>query len=115
MFIHVSVLARLRIRARLHARLTRGAAASRRQARVRLPTRLALEFRARTSKGNLTRILHLSTVAHIQLSKMEEDGPLLNFFPDPPPFFKHFTAENLKRLKELENEASNGAESTTDA
>lgn len=45
---------------------------------------------------------------------MEEDGPLLNFFPDPPPFFKHFTTENLKRLKELENEASNGAEPTTD-
>ncbi len=46
---------------------------------------------------------------------MAEDGPLLNFFPDPPPFFKHFTAENLERLKEIEEEASNGAESSTNA
>ncbi|KAF2998491.1 Mediator of RNA polymerase II transcription subunit 7 [Curvularia kusanoi] len=45
---------------------------------------------------------------------MAEDGPLLNFFPDPPPFFKHFTAENLARLKEAENAASNGANTTAD-
>lgn len=45
---------------------------------------------------------------------MDEDGPLLNAFPDPPPFFKHFTTENLERLKETENEASNGAERSTD-
>ncbi|KAJ4988280.1 hypothetical protein SVAN01_06215 [Stagonosporopsis vannaccii] len=46
---------------------------------------------------------------------MEEDGPLLNFYPDPPPFFKHFTAENLERLKEIENKASSGSGPTTDA
>ncbi|KAH6629047.1 mediator complex, subunit Med7 [Boeremia exigua] len=44
---------------------------------------------------------------------MAEDGPLLNFFPDPPPFFKHFTTENLDRLRDIENEASNGAEAST--
>lgn len=43
---------------------------------------------------------------------MAEDGPLLNFFPDPPPFFKHFTTENLDRLKEIESEASNGSGAT---
>jgi mediator of RNA polymerase II transcription subunit 7 len=41
---------------------------------------------------------------------MTEEGPLLNYFPDPPPFYKHFTTENLERLKEIENEASNSAE-----
>ncbi|OSS47062.1 hypothetical protein B5807_10103 [Epicoccum nigrum] len=39
---------------------------------------------------------------------MAEDGPLLNFFPDPPPFFKHFTTENLARLKEAESAVSSG-------
>lgn len=37
---------------------------------------------------------------------MAEEGPPLNYFPDPPPFFKHFTAENLKRLKDIEKQAS---------
>lgn len=45
---------------------------------------------------------------------MAEDGPLLNFFPDPPPFFKHFTTENLARLKEAESAASNGDDTAHD-
>ncbi|KAI8931619.1 hypothetical protein NX059_011271 [Plenodomus lindquistii] len=36
------------------------------------------------------------------------DPPALSFFPDPPPFFKHFTTENIARLKELEDEALGG-------
>lgn len=43
---------------------------------------------------------------------MAEDGPALNPFPDPPPFFKYFTTENLKRLQDIENGASNGAETS---
>lgn len=43
---------------------------------------------------------------------MAEEGPLLNYFPDPPPFFKHFTTENLARLQDIENEASNGTDTS---
>ncbi|KAF2624514.1 hypothetical protein BU25DRAFT_154801 [Macroventuria anomochaeta] len=43
---------------------------------------------------------------------MAEDGPLLNYFPDPPPFFKHFTTKNIERLKEIEKEADNGTEAS---
>ncbi|KAF3042729.1 Mediator of RNA polymerase II transcription subunit 7 [Didymella heteroderae] len=40
----------------------------------------------------------------------DEEEPIpLQPFPDPPPFFKHFTTENLKRLQDLENAASHGA------
>ncbi|KAJ4371758.1 Mediator of RNA polymerase II transcription subunit 7 [Didymella sp. IMI 355093] len=35
----------------------------------------------------------------------EEQKPLQPF-PDPPPFFKHFTAENLKRLQDIGDSAS---------
>jgi mediator of RNA polymerase II transcription subunit 7 len=38
----------------------------------------------------------------------EEQKPLQPF-PDPPPFFKHFTAENLKRLQGIEDSASDDA------
>lgn len=44
---------------------------------------------------------------------MEEDGPVINYWPDPPPFYKHFTTDNLERIKEIESKASNDAESTT--
>lgn len=40
---------------------------------------------------------------------MAEDGPLLNYFPDPPPFFKYFTTANLERLKEIENASADQA------
>ncbi|CAA9966082.1 hypothetical protein CFE70_009478 [Pyrenophora teres f. teres 0-1] len=36
----------------------------------------------------------------------EDEDLILSFFPDPPPFYKHFTTENLKRLKEIEEEAT---------
>ena len=36
----------------------------------------------------------------------DDEDIKLNFFPDPPPFYKHFTTENLTRLKELEKEAA---------
>ena len=45
---------------------------------------------------------------------MAEEGPPLNYFPDPPPFFKHFTTENLNRLRDIEKEATNGAEVLSD-
>ena len=45
---------------------------------------------------------------------MAEEGPLLNAYPDPPPFYKHFTTENLERLHEIENEASNSAKTSKD-
>lgn len=45
---------------------------------------------------------------------MEEEGAVLNYWPDPPPFYKHFTTENLERLKEIERDASSDAENTTD-
>ena len=36
----------------------------------------------------------------------DDEDIKLNFFPDPPPFYKHFTTENLARLKEIEKEAA---------
>jgi mediator of RNA polymerase II transcription subunit 7 len=38
--------------------------------------------------------------------RQQEDGILLNFFPDPPPFYKHFTADNQNRLEEIQKEAT---------
>ncbi|KAJ8117928.1 hypothetical protein OPT61_g970 [Boeremia exigua] len=46
---------------------------------------------------------------------MAEDGPLLNFFPDPPPFFKHFTADNLERLKDITGGTGNSTQISADA
>lgn len=46
----------------------------------------------------------------MQPPAMAEDGPALNPFPDPPPFFKYFTTENLKRLQDIESLASDSAE-----
>ncbi|KAF3048668.1 Mediator of RNA polymerase II transcription subunit 7 [Didymella keratinophila] len=40
----------------------------------------------------------------------EENTVPLQPYPDPPPFFRHFTTENLKRLQDIEDEASNGVE-----
>jgi mediator of RNA polymerase II transcription subunit 7 len=36
----------------------------------------------------------------------EDEDIVLSFFPDPPPFFKHFTTENLARVADIENEAA---------
>ncbi|CAG5141543.1 uncharacterized protein ALTATR162_LOCUS964 [Alternaria atra] len=36
----------------------------------------------------------------------EDEDIKLNFFPDPPPFYKYFTTENLTRLKDIEKEAA---------
>lgn len=38
---------------------------------------------------------------------MAEDGSggLQNFFPPPPPFYKHFTSKNLDRLNKLKESA----------
>lgn len=44
---------------------------------------------------------------------MADEEKILQPFPDPPPFFKHFTTDNLKRLQEIENEASNATESSS--
>ncbi|KAF1925956.1 mediator of RNA polymerase II transcription subunit 7 [Didymella exigua CBS 183.55] len=37
---------------------------------------------------------------------MADEEKVLQLFPDPPPFFKHFTTDNLKRLQDIEDEAS---------
>jgi mediator of RNA polymerase II transcription subunit 7 len=37
---------------------------------------------------------------------VEDEDVILSFFPDPPPFFKHFTVDNLARLKDIEKEAA---------
>ena len=36
----------------------------------------------------------------------DDEDLILSFFPDPPPFYKHFTTENVKRLKEIEEKAT---------
>ncbi|EUC27696.1 hypothetical protein COCCADRAFT_30878 [Bipolaris zeicola 26-R-13] len=40
-----------------------------------------------------------------QPGQVEDEDIVLSFFPDPPPFYKHFTPENLARLQEIEKEA----------
>lgn len=40
-----------------------------------------------------------------QPGQVEDEDIVLSFFPDPPPFYKHFTPENLARLREIESEA----------
>ena len=35
----------------------------------------------------------------------QDEDLIISFFPDPPPFYRKFTAENLERLKEIEKEA----------
>jgi mediator of RNA polymerase II transcription subunit 7 len=42
----------------------------------------------------------------------EDEDIKLNYFPDPPPFYKHFTSENLARLKDIETEAAPGDDDT---
>lgn len=37
--------------------------------------------------------------------QQHDEDLVLSFFPDPPPFYKHFTAENLERLKDIEKQA----------
>lgn len=44
-----------------------------------------------------------------QQYEAEDADPLaLSFFPDPPPFYKYFTAENLSRLEETGHGAATG-------
>jgi len=35
------------------------------------------------------------------------------FFPQPPPFYKHFTPENLKALKQFKEAHANGNDEST--
>ncbi|KAH7397366.1 MED7 protein-domain-containing protein [Pyrenochaeta sp. MPI-SDFR-AT-0127] len=44
-------------------------------------------------------------MADAQQQQQDEDL-ILSFFPDPPHFYRHFTAENLERLKQLKNESA---------
>lgn len=69
-------------------------------------------FERNKSKVNIARAFNSTTLKHMLSSVMAEEGPLLNYFPDPPPFFKHFTTENLERLKNIEKEATNGTETS---
>jgi mediator of RNA polymerase II transcription subunit 7 len=41
-----------------------------------------------------------------QQQVVEDEDMKLSFFPDPPPFYKHFTTENLARLRDIEKEAT---------
>jgi mediator of RNA polymerase II transcription subunit 7 len=45
-------------------------------------------------------------MADSQQQPVEDEDLILSFFPDPPPFFKHFTTDNLARLKDIEKEAA---------
>ncbi|RAR12356.1 mediator of rna polymerase ii transcription subunit 7 [Stemphylium lycopersici] len=38
--------------------------------------------------------------------QVDDEDVILGFLPDPPPFYKHFTAENIARLKEITKEAA---------
>lgn len=40
-----------------------------------------------------------------QPGQVEDEDIVLSFFPDPPPFYKHFTPENLARLRQIESDA----------
>ncbi|CAO2647600.1 Nn.00g085220.m01.CDS01 [Neocucurbitaria sp. VM-36] len=40
--------------------------------------------------------------------QQQDEDLVLSFFPDPPPFFRHFTSENRERLTEIEKEAATG-------
>ncbi|KAF1850250.1 uncharacterized protein K460DRAFT_266774, partial [Cucurbitaria berberidis CBS 394.84] len=40
--------------------------------------------------------------------QQQDEDLILSFFPDPPPFYRHFTAENRERLGEIEKEAATG-------
>ncbi|USP79532.1 hypothetical protein yc1106_06806 [Curvularia clavata] len=40
-----------------------------------------------------------------QPGQVEDEDIVLSFFPDPPPFYKHFTPENLERLRQIESDA----------
>ncbi|KAL6154417.1 Mediator of RNA polymerase II transcription subunit 7 [Exserohilum turcicum] len=40
-----------------------------------------------------------------QPGQVDDEDVILSFFPDPPPFYKHFSPENITRLKEIEQEA----------
>lgn len=44
-------------------------------------------------------------MAEAQQQQQDEDL-VLSFFPDPPPFFRHFTSENQERLKKIEQETA---------
>lgn len=35
----------------------------------------------------------------------EEEEVITNYFPDPPPFYKYFTAENQEHIRQIEKEA----------
>ncbi|KAL6709861.1 Mediator of RNA polymerase II transcription subunit 7 [Coniothyrium glycines] len=48
--------------------------------------------------------------------QIDDEQLIINFFPDPPPFYKHFTSENQERIREIEKEAGrsdNDTKSTT--
>jgi mediator of RNA polymerase II transcription subunit 7 len=49
------------------------------------------------------------------MADRQDDGILLNFFPDPPPFYKHFTTDNQNRLEEIQKEATAGGDASTSA
>jgi mediator of RNA polymerase II transcription subunit 7 len=57
--------------------------------------------------GNID-IVHSSLPAMAdpqQPAQIDDEDVILSFFPDPPPFYKHFTSENLARLREIEKDA----------
>lgn len=39
-----------------------------------------------------------------QLHEEEDEQIIISFFPDPPPFYKHFTTENQERIRKIEEE-----------
>ena len=43
----------------------------------------------------------------------QDEDLIISFFPDPPPFYKHFTTENQERLKDFAKENSAGDDAET--
>lgn len=38
--------------------------------------------------------------------QQQDEDLIISFFPDPPPFYKHFTSENVQRLQKVKEDAT---------
>ncbi|KAF1938719.1 hypothetical protein EJ02DRAFT_16353 [Clathrospora elynae] len=54
-------------------------------------------------------------MADLQQQLPDDEDLQLSLFPDPPPFYKHFTTGNLARLQKIEKEATNGDDNTNES
>src|SRR6266700_3154131 len=55
------------------------------------------------SIASFSRNFHcLLNLFYLNVTMDEDEGQLSTTFPQPPPFYKHFTSQNLERLKEFQ-------------